>query len=552
MRQNIVLIGLSGSGKTTVGMLLAQALGRQFLDTDALIAAEAGRSVAEVFTEVGEPAFRELEAVALTKAMCHQEAVIATGGGIVETPANAATLREATVVWLTARAETLAARLAPHADRPLLKADPLTVLRSQGERRAARYAELADWVLATDHLSPTQAADELRRFDQSAPDRRGASHAEDLVVTTPGGDYEVVVADGALSQLPARLARLATGGRVWIVSDDRVWPLHGPRLCAVLETDGIAAQSFQIPAGESSKNLAVVARVYDWLLGGGVERGDLLLAFGGGVVGDIAGLVASTVLRGIGFVQLPTNILAMVDSAIGGKTGVDHAAGKNLIGTFYQPRLVLADTSLLRTLPLAERRAGWAEAIKHGVIANARLFADLVAYEPALRALEEPATSDLLRRAAGIKVAVVSGDEREQSTRMLLNYGHTIGHALEHWSNYAIRHGEAVAIGMGVAATLGRRAGLCDATVEQKQQDALLAFGLPVRIPAAAEPRALLQAARSDKKARQQRLRWVLPTAIGAATVRADIEDSLVLEALEERMKDRKAQSAERRAENAA
>ena len=224
----------------------------------------------------------------------------------------------------------------------------------------------------------------------------------------------------------------------------------------------------------------------------------------------------------------------MVDSSIGGKTGVDHPVGKNLIGSFYQPRLVLADTDLLHTLPEAERQAGWTEAIKHGIIADADLLADLAAHAAALRAVDEPATSDLIRRAAAVKVAIVSGDEREQGRRILLNYGHTVGHALERWSNYTIRHGEAVAIGMCVAAAIARRIGLCDAALEDRQRSILQDFGLPVRLPREAEPAAILDAARSDKKVRQQRLNWVLPMEIGAATVRSDVPDSTVLEALTE------------------
>jgi shikimate kinase / 3-dehydroquinate synthase len=535
MNKPILLIGLSGTGKSTIGPLLARRLRRRFVDTDALVEAEAGRSIVDIFATEGEEAFRRLETQALARALDDPGAVIATGGGIVVPEANERLLSQALVVWLAAKPETLAARLAASrtttdVERPLLGAEPLTALRSQLSRRAPRYASYADWVVATDQLSLEQIVDNIALFVLN----QHPAAAGDLVVTTPGGSYEVVVARDALDQLPSWLATNVPRGRAWIVSNDRIWPHHGARLLALLQNAGVAAQSFQIPDGEASKNLAVVSQVYDWLLRNRVERGDILIAYGGGVVGDLAGFVAATILRGIGLIQVPTTVLAMVDSAIGGKTGVDHPAGKNLIGAFHQPRLVLADTALLATMPPGERRNGWTEAIKHGVIADQALFDDLVAHEAALRALREPWTAELIRRTAAVKVRIVSGDEREQSDRILLNYGHTIGHALEQWSAYRLHHGEAVAIGMCAAAGIARRMGLCDTTLETRQRDALLAFDLQVRLPHDVDVGALLDLTLNDKKVRGQRIRWVLPTAIGAATVRSDVPQSVVRDALAE------------------
>jgi 3-dehydroquinate synthase len=486
--------------------------------------------VGEIFASDGEAAFRALETAALRGALAGPPAVVATGGGIVEPEANLQLLRQGTVVWLTAQSERLAERLRAHVDRPLLRGDPLATLRAQASRRAARFAEIADYVVSTEHLGVAEAVAQIRRLVE----RGRRFPADSMFVQTPGGTYEVRVADGALGELPTHVGQI-TKGRVWIVSDTEVWPHHGAALQALLTDAGIVAEAMQIPAGEASKNLATVSAVYDWLIGRGVERGDLLLAFGGGVVGDLAGFVAATVLRGIAVIQLPTTVLAVVDSSIGGKTGVDHPGGKNLIGAFHQPRLVLADTRLLATLPSAERQSGWAEAIKHGVIEDAALFADLATHACALRELAEPWTSELLRRAAAVKVRVVSGDEREQGERILLNFGHTIGHALEHWSEFGIRHGECVAIGMGVAAAIARRAGLCGADVGEQIDGALGLFGLPTRIPAEADPDVLLRIAQGDKKVQAQRIRWVLPTAIGSATVRQDIDPALVREALRER-----------------
>ncbi|HEY0602242.1 MAG TPA: 3-dehydroquinate synthase family protein, partial [Herpetosiphonaceae bacterium] len=244
--------------------------------------------------------------------------------------------------------------------------------------------------------------------------------------------------------------------------------------------------------------------------------------------------VAASVLRGIPVIQLPTTILAMVDSAIGGKTGVDHAVGKNLIGAFHQPALVLADTGVLTTLDAAERAAGWAEAIKHGVIGDAGLFAELKRHARAVLDLEEPITGTLIRRAAGHKVRVVSGDEREHGGRIMLNYGHTIGHAIEIESGFTLRHGEAIAIGMMAAGLLAVKLGIFNQAALDEQREVLQSFGLPTRIPATIDSQRVLRRIGSDKKVRSSRVRWVLPTQIGATIVRDDVPQELVADVLEE------------------
>ena len=521
MKHCIALVGLSGSGKSTVGPLLAQLRGWRFVDTDQLVVAAAGQSIAEIFRTRGEAAFRDLEAQALEQA-CQPRTVVATGGGCIEQPRNRALLTaRANVVWLAARPASLVVRLAAATDRPLLGGDLAARLAEQATRRTPLYAELADWVVAVDQLEPQRIVMEIERG-------LATNLPGDLQVTTPGGSYPVIVGPGVYDQLPALLAQLGLTRRAWLVSDTAVLPHYGARITALLDTAGIPSAALAIPAGEAHKNMTTLGLVHDWLLGGAVERGDVVLALGGGVVGDLAGFAASTVLRGIAVVQLPTTVLAMVDSAIGGKTGVDHAAGKNLIGTFHQPRVVLADTTVLTTLPAAERTAGWAEAIKHGVIGDAALFDDLVAHADDLAALREPRLSDLLRRAAGFKAGIVSGDEREQGQRILLNYGHTLGHALEAWSDYRIRHGEAVAIGMMAAATIAERLDLLDSSAVARQAEVLTRFGLPTRFPAAVTAAALLARIGSDKKVRDQQVQWVLPTAIGAMTVRRAVPAALV------------------------
>jgi 3-dehydroquinate synthase len=362
-----------------------------------------------------------------------------------------------------------------------------------------------------------------------------------LTIRTPAGAYDVLVGAGLLEELPGHLERLGLRGALWLVSDSAVYPHYGEALEQRLRAAGYRVSSISVPSGESSKDLAVLAQLYDWLLGGGVERRDALLALGGGVVGDLAGFAAASVLRGIALVQLPTTLLAMVDSALGGKTGVNHPHGKNLIGAFHQPRLVLSDTNTLASLPPRELRAGWAEVIKHGVIRDAGLFelleraagpAEGASALPA--ALQEPARlAELIRRAAAVKVDVVNIDERETGERMLLNYGHTLGHALEALAGYgALLHGEAVAIGMGLAGQIALRLEMWAQSDLERQRALLRAYGLPSSLPPGTDTAELLRLTLHDKKVRAGRVRWVLPTRIGHAVTRDDVPEQVVREVL--------------------
>jgi 3-dehydroquinate synthase len=543
MRDTITLVGLSGSGKTTVGQLVAQALGWQYLDTDQIVEAQAQQTIATIFSEQGEAAFRALERLALQQALATTQAVIATGGGVVEDATNRAALQQqTTTIWLHAPTTALLQRLDGAVDRPLLASGAEAALAQLATRRAAWYAAVADWVVATAALTPQQIADEVVRGYRLHRARSAAERPGELLVTTPGGSYTVRAGANVLAELPERLAALrppgGRPGRAWLISDTNVLPRYGQRLHDLLgpsgDQPGWIMRDYAIPAGEQYKTLETMRGVYDWLLSNGVERGDVVLALGGGVVGDLVGFVAATVLRGIAVVQLPTTVLAMVDSAIGGKTGVDHTAGKNLIGAFHQPALVLADTSFLRSLPAAERASGWAEAIKHGVIADAALFVALQQHAADVLALTEPITGELLQRAAAPKARVVSGDEREQGGRIMLNYGHTIGHAIEAASDYTLRHGEAVAIGMMAAGTIAQRLGLFTAAELEAQRALLQAFGLPTRIPPAIDQEQILPRIASDKKVRGRRVRWVLPTRIGATVVREDVPEELVREVVEQ------------------
>ncbi len=360
-----------------------------------------------------------------------------------------------------------------------------------------------------------------------------------LLVTTAMTQYPVIVAIGALDTLPERLAGLGLRGALWLISDSAVYPHYGPALEQQLRAADYTTHSLTIPSGEASKSQEQLWRIFDWMISGNVERRDAVLALGGGVVGDLAGFVAASVLRGIAVVQLPTTLLAMIDAAIGGKTGINHSLGKNLIGAFHQPRMTLADTLTLRTLPPRELRAGWAEAIKHGVIRDAALFSDLERYADDFRDPERgvlhPAFSDLVRRAAAVKVAVVSADEREQGERITLNYGHTLAHALEAATGYGrLLHGEAVAIGMHAAAQIAERLGLFALADVERQRRLIAAYGLPTDFLATIDPDEIMTLMMRDKKVQRKRIRWVLPTAIGSVVVRDDVSEVIVRAVVEE------------------
>jgi 3-dehydroquinate synthase len=341
----------------------------------------------------------------------------------------------------------------------------------------------------------------------------------------------VVVGRGALGQLPALLDEQRLSGRLRIVADERVARQHAGALLESLAAAGRPAALLPISGLERDKHLAAVARVYDWLVEVGTDRSDVVLAFGGGVVGDLVGFAAATFLRGLRLVHLPSTVLAMVDSSIGGKTGVDHPSGKNLIGAFHQPSLVVADLDLLATLPRREQVAGWAEVIKMGMVRSPELFERLECGPDEVLGLG-PAAAWAIARGIELKGEVVSADEREASLRMVLNYGHTIGHAIEAATGFGrFLHGEAVAVGMIGAARIARQSGRLDRAAEARQAALLERFELPRSCPGVSVDD-LWGPMRRDKKAVGARLRWVLPTGVGSVEITDSVPDMLVAETL--------------------
>lgn len=325
--------------------------------------------------------------------------------------------------------------------------------------------------------------------------------------------YEVVVEEGALARLPQVIRDVAPRHRVVVITDDVVLPLHGTRAADPLSPATVLC----IPAGEQQKTRETWARLTDDMLRHGLGRDTVVVAIGGGVVGDIAGFVAATYMRGVPVVQAPTTLLAMVDASVGGKTGVDTPAGKNLVGAFHQPAAVVIDPSVLTTLPPEHLRAGFAEIVKHGVVADASYFDRAAAFAPALAGGTpglQPGLADLVARSVEIKAGIVARDEREAGLRKVLNFGHTIGHAIEAALQYQILHGHAVAVGLVAEAKLAERLGIAERGLAQAIEQVCRRAGLPTGVPDIPVDQ-LLAWTRSDKKARGGRVEYALPMRIG-------------------------------------
>lgn len=328
--------------------------------------------------------------------------------------------------------------------------------------------------------------------------------------------YRVTIAPGALERIGVIARAAAPAHRFAIITDSNVGPLYADRVRSMLDAPPSAV--FTIPAGEAHKTRESWATLTDELLAAGYGRDTTIIALGGGVVGDLAGFVAATFMRGVPYIQVPTSLLAMIDASVGGKTGVDTAAGKNLVGAFHQPAAVIADTSVLSTLPGNHLRAGLAEAIKHGVIADAKYFDEVAAVASRLDALDVRGQemADLVARSVEIKADVVRRDERESGVRKTLNFGHTIGHAVELCSGFALLHGEAVAIGMAYESALAEAIGVARQGTADRVRAAIRAAGLPDVRPSSIDIDSVLEAARGDKKARAGKVEYALPVAIGS------------------------------------
>jgi len=353
-----------------------------------------------------------------------------------------------------------------------------------------------------------------------------------VTVALPALEYPILIGAGLLPDLGQELRAIGLTGRLAVVQDAAVADRYGSAVLTSLGEAGYRAVSITVPSGEESKSLDQLGRLYDAFAGAGLDRGSAVVSMGGGVVGDLAGFAAATYTRGIPFVQVPTTLLAQVDASVGGKTGIDLPAGKNLVGAFHQPRLVLIDLDTLSTLPERDYRAGLAEVIKYGIIADPELFGFLEQNRDAVLRHDSDVVEHLVVRSCQIKAEVVVEDEREAGRRAILNYGHTIGHAVEATAGYGVYlHGEAVAIGMAAAGRLSSRAGWLSEEDRARIERLIASYGLPVRLREPLEPEALVAAMRLDKKSRGGELRFVLARGIGQVEM-TPVDEGLAREAL--------------------
>ena len=524
--RSVVLVGLMGAGKTSIGRRMAARMGLPFRDADAEIELAAGCSVAEIFRRYGEADFRGGERRVIRRLLAGDPLVLATGGGAFMDPeTRAAVRRDAVSVWLRCPLATLVRRVAGRSHRPLLAdGSPAEVLARLMAARHPTYAE-ADLVVDCGDEPPDHTTTKVM---QALRDWRPARR---LHVALSSTAYDVVVGEGLLARAGALLAPVLPQKRAVVVTDETVAALHLPALLAGLAETGIQATTVVVPPGEASKSMEGYARVVAGLLDAGVERRTTVIALGGGVVGDLAGFAAATVLRGLPFVQVPTTLLSQVDSSVGGKTGINTVHGKNLVGAFHQPRMVLADTGVLGTLPVREVRAGYAEIVKAGLIGDSAFFDWCEAHGAALAGGDRALQAEAVLRACAFKAAVVGDDEREEAPndgRALLNLGHTFGHALEAEVGYGggLLHGEAVAVGLGLAFRLSARLGLCEPEDAERVSAHLEAVGLPSG-PGMLNRRfsagRLVEHMRRDKKTRDGALRFVLVRGVGAAFTSGEV-----------------------------
>jgi shikimate kinase/3-dehydroquinate synthase len=557
---NLIITGFSGTGKSLVATGVAQRLSWDFLDTDDEIVKKTGKPIADIFRQDGEIRFRELERETIRKACQQSQTVIAIGGGAIVDPQNYELLaKTGLIVCLEARPETIYERLfreaasSPETEvRPLLAVDnPLERIRQLKASRQPHYANV-DWTVHTDNLNISQVAEEVirawRLLGRYAPrnDREGARNDRERAwsridkdiacsVETTNQSYPVFVGYGLLDKLGEKMKKAALSGRATVISDENVFSVYGSKVEGILKDAGFAVNSFVVPPGEETKNMEYAIKIYDFLVEHRAERDDIIIALGGGMVGDLAGFVATTFLRGMPWIQVPTSLMAMVDASIGGKVGINHPEGKNLIGAFYQPHLVLADCEALTSLPRRELISGWAEVIKDGMILDEEFVQFLESNSSKLAKLETELITQAIARSAAIKAQVVSQDEKErEGKRTILNYGHTIAHGLEAATQYnRFLHGEAVAIGMMGAAKLSQRLGLLPSAAVERQQALLQKFGLPTSF-SGLNLAEITKAMELDKKVKEKAIRWVLLQDIGKVVIRSDVPQQDVLAVLRE------------------
>ena len=523
-----------GVGKSTVGRLCAQQLGYVFVDTDIEIERREGMSIPQLFVHKGEAYFRAREVELAQEIAGREKLVVATGGGMIVNDANRAVLLGAGVcVALTASAEEILRRLGPEAAarRPMLQGGkPEARVAQLLKERAPKYAEL-HYHVETSGLSSHQVAGRVIELFGGELERVIVKVCDTSEDATHRPSYDIVLGHGLLDRIGAMLAGRGYSS-VAVVADENTGRLFGERVVKALGQVGLRSFVHTMPAGEHAKHLQTVEAIYKALAEHGLDRGSAVLALGGGVVGDVAGFAAATYLRGLPFVQVPTSLLAMADSSIGGKVGVDTSFGKNLVGAFKQPELVVIDLDCLNSLPDVELRCGLAEIIKAGLIKGGDTWLQMTNDQRQMTDLHSSFVIRHLVAAIHLKREVVEEDPYEKGRRALLNLGHTFGHGLEAWSQFEIKHGEAVALGMVCAVRASQHLGVCDGALVEDTLTVLQQVGLPIdltRFPnlPALDVDAVWRIMQSDKKKANGQMRFILIRKPGECFISNDVTEQL-------------------------
>jgi shikimate kinase/3-dehydroquinate synthase len=492
--KHIFLYGPPGTGKSTIGKIIADNLKLPFIDLDRIVEKKAGKSIPEIMESQGEEIFRDLESSALKNLANEKESIVALGGGALLREENKLfALENGKVLLLMAEINTLLERLQNKPNgRPLLAGDLKSKLTSLLEARKEHYASFALKI----HVDNKTA----ERNTLQAQIALGRHHLSAM------GEYDVIVGD-LLSNLPNLQNAI-------IVTDENIAKHHAERI------KRLNIKTIVIPAGEEYKNLKTVHHLWKSFLEHGLDRKSTVIALGGGVIGDMTGFSASTYMRGIDWIVIPTTLLSMVDASLGGKTGFDLPEGKNLIGSFHPPKLVLADVQFLKTLPEREFISGMAEVVKHGIISDPELF------ELCNNGMEwvKDNVEEVVKRAMAVKIKIIEDDPYEKKIRAALNLGHTVGHAVELVSKFDLRHGEAIAIGMVVEAKYAARIGLARRGVVEAIVSVLKILNLPTRIPDEFSKEEILKVMRVDKKKNAKTIRFALPVDIGRVEL-VDVND---------------------------
>ena len=544
---NIFLIGFSGTGKSEIGPIISNILSYKFIDLDTEIVKYFNKSIDKVFSEDSEEAFRKKESELLEYYGSSSKLVIATGGGAIINNDNYELMKShGFIVCLEATPQTIFNRLisenAKYEIRPLLKNNVNIDFITNIKNKRLQYYAKSDWTIHTDNLTPYQSADEVAKIYKTFVNLDTTKFIDqdmkaDLagIVTYSNGVCPLYSGWDIYDDIPKIFSKLDIEGNLFLISDRNVYSLYGEEVKKCIASTGKQVFSYQMEPGEHNKTFDAISNVYSWLAESKAQRRDTIIALGGGVVGDMAGFVAATYNRGMGFIQIPTSLAAMVDASVGGKTAVDLPEGKNLVGAFYQPKVVIADVSTLKSLPHRETMEGWAEAIKHGLILDKQLFEVFENRYEELLNLEPNLTTDVVKRSIQIKAEIVSQDEKEtRGIRTLLNYGHTIGHGLEAATGYhQLLHGEAVSIGMMGAAMIGNRMGVTDGSILERQLSILKKFDLPISFKNI-NLDSIKSAMSLDKKAVGSSINWVLLPEIGHAVVNSNVDNSVIDNVLEE------------------